>query len=103
MTREEVEELIVPLNPDAIFFDGLDDALVGIAAQYPSPPLVVYDERKIIDHFMDAEEMTEEEAWEWYGHNVQCLYAGPNTPLILTRPEEPPTLTHAFGGTEQPW
>lgn len=85
MTREEVEELLAAWEavPKAIFFDGLDDAIVGIASQYPSDPLVVYDERKIIDHFMDVEEMSEEEAWDWYGFNIADLYAGPGTPLIL--------------------
>lgn len=68
-----------------ILLDGLEDAILGVAQQQYKPPLIVYDERAIIDHFIDAEEMTEEDAWDWYGFNVQGLWAGEGTPLILSR------------------
>jgi hypothetical protein len=98
MTGEEKKAAVLEIlgdivGPDVesagiIQFDGLEDAIIGVARQQYKDPLIVYDERAIIDHFMDAEEMTEEEAWDWYGFNVQCLWAGEGTPLILRRVDE---------------
>lgn len=83
--NDESEEA---LRQRPILFDGLEDAIIGVAMQQHKPPLIVYDEQAIIDHFIDAEEMTEEDAWDWYGFNVQGLWAGEGTPLILTRVDE---------------
>lgn len=31
MTREEVEEILADSNPEALFMDGFDDAILGVA------------------------------------------------------------------------
>jgi len=86
--RQMVAEWMGP-DDEVAFFDGLEDAIIGVASQYTQPPLVVYDERAIIDHFIDEEHMTEEEALDWYGYNVADLWVGDGTPLILKRVDQP--------------
>jgi hypothetical protein len=82
---EKTKELVAELNPDALFLDGLDDALIGYAIQWGSPPLAVYDADRIIE--IVSEDMGLEEAVEHFTHNIECAYLGPGTPLILYRPE----------------
>jgi hypothetical protein len=45
MTREEIFEI----NPEAIIYDGLDDAIVGMAERINLGPVVAYDIEKAID------------------------------------------------------
>lgn len=79
--REELAEE----NPDAVFFDGLEDAILGVARQYTKPPLVVYDREGILRILMERDGMTLNEADEFCSFNIDCLWAGEGTPLILTR------------------
>jgi len=41
----------------------------------------VYSEQKIIDKL--AEEMSYEDAEEYYGFNIACAFMGPHTPIII--------------------
>lgn len=81
MTAERVREALAELNPDALFMNGLDAALVGWASQYPGPVLAVYDEELIIEALV-ASGLSEEDAWDHYGFNIADAYVGPHTPLI---------------------
>lgn len=69
-------------NPEAIFFDGLDGALVGIARQQYQPGHPVYLRSRIICE-LRKQGMSEEDADEWYSFNIEAAWVGPNTPLIL--------------------
>lgn len=86
--RELAEEMIADENPDALFMDGMDEAIVGIASQYPSPPLVVYDREAIVG-LLVADGMDDEDAREFAAFNIEGAYVGHGTPLILIRLEEP--------------
>ena len=46
--REWVTEIVMDENEDAIFFDGFDDAIIGVGAKANADPVIVYDEQKII-------------------------------------------------------
>lgn len=84
--RLAVEDYLSELLGEAVLFDGLDEAIVGVASQYPQPSLVVYD-RELVVAALVAQGMTDDEAWDWYGFNIADLYAGPGTPLVLIRVE----------------
>lgn len=86
--RDWAEEMLQDENPDALFMDGLDEAIVGLTVgQAGMTAVVVYDERKIIEALtLDGED--EEEAWDHYGFNIQGAYVGENTPIIIRTPEE---------------
>jgi hypothetical protein len=81
LLRESIEDL----NPAAMFIDGMDEAIVGYAVQWGSPPLVVYDSDRIVEIL--AKDMDVEEAAEFFEYNIECAYVGPGTPMMLYRPE----------------
>lgn len=80
--RALVDEYLAERNPEAVLFDGLDHALLGIASQFTNPPLAVYDYGALIEGFM-ADGMTHQEAHEHLSYNIEGLWAGKGTPLIL--------------------
>ena len=64
-----------------LIMDGLDNAVIGY--QYKDDDIViVYDENKIIEELM-KQEMTEEEAWDWYHFNIACAYIDELQPIII--------------------
>lgn len=69
-------------NPDAINFDGLEDAIVGVGNQYTKDPVLIYSAKKIVRCLM-KQGMTYMEALDYYGHNTECLWAGEGTPIII--------------------
>ena len=101
MIREQISEY----NPEAILFDDLDDAVIGVGQQHGSQTVAVYDKEKCIDifyyNFMESKreqlgrKLTSEEridtyteAEEWFGFNVACVYVGENTPIFVERFED---------------
>lgn len=84
-----VRDLLEDENPEAILWDGLDDALVGVARRCGQPTLAVYDYEKCIEVFMRGDPgMTYEDAVEWIEFNVVGGWIGEMTPVMLVRPED---------------
>jgi hypothetical protein len=76
---------------DLLKFDGLDDAIIGIASPTSrGDEVIVYDGDKILDMLISGSDMTEEEAEDYMSFNIIGLYAGPNTPIVIWKlsPEE---------------
>jgi hypothetical protein len=97
MTREEVEELLAESNPEALFIDGFDNAILGIAERPNLGPIVAYDEAKIIEILRnqmepdlddldgrDEMEVKLEMALDYYGYNVKSAWMGESTPIIIS-------------------
>ena len=97
MTREEVEEILADSNPEALFMDGFDDAILGIAERPNFGPVVAYDEAKIIEILTnqmepdlddldgrDEMEVKLEMALDYYGYNVKSAWMGESTPIIIS-------------------
>jgi len=84
--QERLKDRIAELNPNALFIDNMDEALVGYAVQWGSPPLAVYDSERIIEIL--SKDLGIEEAQEHFQFNIECAYVGQGTPLILYRPQE---------------
>ena len=70
--------------------DGFDDAIIGYA-EPPKPaqigmsePVVIYDRQKVID-ILISQEMTEEEAIEYFNYNIAGSYMGEGTPIYMHR------------------
>ena len=84
--RGWAEEILEELgDPEALFMDGYDDAIVGLTSE--TEPRVVYSEERIID-ILIKEGCTEEEAWDHYGFNIQGSIQ-PNDhsyPIIIREP-----------------
>ena len=85
MNKKSLAELIERIkdtNPLAITFDGLDKAIIGIGGQYGKNQLVIYSATKIVKCLV-ADGMTLDEAIEYYNFNIECLWAGDHTPIIM--------------------
>ena len=80
--RKFAQEELREENPDALFMDGLDDAIIGIGQQFTHDPVVVYDEGRIIG-ILRSWGMEEEEAEEYFSFNIQGSWVGENTPIII--------------------
>lgn len=75
--RDEISEL----DPEALYMDGFDDAIIGIATRCGQPLLVVYSYDKCIEVL--AKDMTEQEAEEYMSFNVEGAWVGERTPIIV--------------------
>ena len=84
-------------EPQLVFFDGLEDALVGLGrrfTRYGHVQFAVYDYSKCIEILLrdsGADECTEQqrlEAEEHMAFNVIGCYAGDTTPAFLMPVEE---------------
>jgi hypothetical protein len=69
---------ILEAYPDASFMiaDGFNEAVIGVCGEK-----LVYSIEKIIEKLM--EDMSEEEAWEYYSYNIEGSYVGEQTPLYV--------------------
>jgi hypothetical protein len=91
--REWAEE-VLDEDSGVIFFDGFDDALIGLTSIYVSSPaggayqqqVSVYDWYKLIEVLIINGAENEEEAEEYISFNVENAYFGPATPLVVHRP-----------------
>jgi len=100
MMREVVagddRDWITDYNPDALFADGFDQAILGICEVFGSPPVVAYDRDLCIvilmNRFSDLklDLLTDEnfdtlrtEAEEFFEYNVAGSYMGAHTPAFI--------------------
>lgn len=69
---------ILEAYPDASFMiaDGFNEAVIGVCGDK-----LVYSIEKIIEKLM--EDMSEEDAWEYYSYNIEGSYVGEKTPLYV--------------------
>ncbi|MFJ8247407.1 hypothetical protein [Peribacillus asahii] len=78
MTREEVAGQV---GEDALFADGLDDAIIGYV-QRGAMKVALYDAEKCIEILITQEGMGEEEAREYFDYNVLGSWVGDMTPAF---------------------
>lgn len=85
---QQIRDLIADENPEALFADGFDDALVGPLRRCGQPTLAAYSYRKAIEVLtspgsMFEEGLSYEEAVEWMEFNVVGAWMGENTPAWI--------------------
>jgi hypothetical protein len=59
--------------------DDFADAFIGVI----NDSTAIYERDKVIEVFMNRDEMSYEEAIEWFDFNVQGAYVGEQTPLYI--------------------
>lgn len=84
MTEKEKIEL-TENNPEALFCDGFDDAIIGMAQRINLGPVVAYDIEKIISIMMERDNMTYEEALEFFDFNIMGSWVGEFTPIYINK------------------
>lgn len=84
--REVVNNMAESMGVELILLEGpeYDAAIVGVGEQAGGVTAVVYSGKRIIQILMDHHGMDHEDAWDWFGHNIQCMHTGPGTPMILS-------------------
>jgi len=84
MKRKEILEYVENYNPSESVFlaDGFDEAFLGIGQQF-NRFFAVYDKFKCLQIL--AEDMSLEEAEEYFDFNVVGAYVGENTPVFIDK------------------
>ena len=80
--REMIDDYATNMGIELIVFDGLDEAIIGLAASFNTYS-VAYSEEKILEILMREPDMTHEDAIEHFGFNIQGSYLGEGTPTIV--------------------
>jgi hypothetical protein len=75
-------------NPEALLWDGFDEALVGIVNRACQPALALYSVPRCIDILVKRDGMTPNEAEEYLEFNTLCAYLGNMTPLYTYEDDE---------------
>jgi ferritin-like protein len=78
MTLEEIKETA----EGAILLDGFDDAIMGIVEEFGNGPRILYSKDKIISKLMN--DMSEEDAIDYYYYNILGMYVNAQNALFLT-------------------
>jgi hypothetical protein len=84
-----------------VFFDGFDDAIVGVTYRHGMEPVVLYDRARCIGILTERDGMDPDEAEDFFGVNTEGTWVGAETPAFLIRvPEEEEEATHHGEGLE---
>lgn len=76
---QDIKEKISEINPEAILWDGLDNAVIG----FTDDGKVVYDINKLITETQQMNESSFEDATEWVHFNILNAYVGEHTPIHI--------------------
>ena len=82
MNRKDIIDLYADDEPDMIFADGFDEAIAGTVWD-GERTRVVYTTEKILAILMDRDNMSYDEASEYFDFNVAGSHMGVYTPLYL--------------------
>lgn len=82
-----VREYLAEIDPDFLFADGFDEAVIGYAQRCGQPALVVYDLERCVEILVRTSNMTQDEAEEYLAFNTEGAWVGERTPLFLHRVE----------------
>lgn len=77
-----MREILAEIDPDILLADGFDEALVGTAERCGMDTVALYDIDKCIEILMQRDDMTYEEAVEFFDFNVLGAYMGEKTPMF---------------------
>lgn len=74
-----IRENILEQYPDEefLFADGFDDAIIGVSSNF----IIVYSVNTCIEILKN--EMSEEDAIEYFNFNIECAYVGEKTPIYV--------------------
>ena len=82
MNRKDIEDLYSDDEPEIMFADGYDKAIAGVVWD-GERTRVVYKTEGILKILMERDEMSYDEAAEFFDFNVAGAYMGVYTPLYM--------------------
>lgn len=68
--------------------EGFDEAIVGVASRKGYEDVLAYDSREIVKILIERDDMTEEEAIEFFFFNIQDAWMGEGTPVFISFDDE---------------
>ena len=71
---------------DLLFCDGYDHAIIGVCYRFGQNAVIAYDRRIIIQDLMN-QDMTYEDAEEFFNFNIIGAWVGEKTPVFIERKE----------------
>jgi hypothetical protein len=83
----DIREALMEDNPTALFADGFDDAIIGVARRCSQPSLVAYSYSKAVA-ILCEQGLSREEATEHMEFNVVGAWMGENTPVWIMDADE---------------
>jgi hypothetical protein len=78
---QSVVDQLLDENPDALLFDNMNPALVGIARRGDSAPVAAYSKFKMYEKML-ADGFSQEDAEEYFGR-FPAIWAAEHTPVII--------------------
>lgn len=81
MSGREVREKLAAEDPELLFADGFDGAILGIVDRVGQETFVVYDAGRCVEILQrDNPELSLDDAVEYFDHNVAGAWVGDRTP-----------------------
>ncbi len=65
--------------PGIVSLDGLHSCIIGVMERFGMESVLIYDREKVLEHLME-QQMTRDEAEDFYDYNIIGLWAGDRTP-----------------------
>ena len=82
METQTILATLNDLNPDAVLFDNMDSALIGVGYIGHMDPVAVYSRAKIYEKLL-ADGLSDEDADEYYSSKFVNTWRAEQTPVIL--------------------
>lgn len=80
--REQLDQLAEFTQQDIPLFADFDDCLIGAVCRR-GRYYAVYSRSKMLQQLIRDNGWNYFDALDWFGHNIECAYGGPQSPLIL--------------------
>jgi hypothetical protein len=77
------QDLLAEINDEILLCAGFDEAIIGYVEIF-SKTIALYDKQKCIQILMERDNMTEEEAIDFFNYNIVGSYVGEHTPAFAT-------------------
>ena len=87
MDAKRVLDQLSDLNPEAVLFDNMDEALIGIGYIADADPVAVYSRARIYNKLL-ADGLSPEDADEYYTGKFVATRAAEYTPVIVDDRQE---------------
>ena len=89
----KIKDMIMNENPEAIFLDGFEEALIGCICNASHSAVAAYDTTKILNILMEQHHMPPPEAVVYFDKKIHSRSIGPHAPLFLSQPAKVPWKT----------
>ena len=73
------------LNKEALWPTGFAGAIIGITESKDGPRRFIIDGGAVVQILIDDHDMSADDAWEYYGYNIEGAHMGENEPVYRSK------------------